>query len=144
VHRDAVQRKLKRGESAASRSAVRAGRPFVLFYDGSCGLCRKAVQQIEALKPRGPLLYIDVNNDRDMRQYPEIDREVALEKVVLMEPDGFKHHGYHAVTATMQLLPGLRALHPVLRLWPVRAVGKALYFVVGNNRHRISRALGWE
>jgi predicted DCC family thiol-disulfide oxidoreductase YuxK len=145
VAHEPVQNKLERGESAASESAQQtSSRPFILFYDGSCGLCRKAVKQIEARRPRRPLVYIDVTDDAEMRKWPEIDRDLALDKVILMEPGGFRHHGYHAVTATMQLLPGLSALHPLLRLWPVQALGKVGYFVVGHNRHRISRVLGWE
>jgi phosphatidylethanolamine/phosphatidyl-N-methylethanolamine N-methyltransferase len=139
---------LGRGESrpsaAAARQAPAPRPPAYLFYDGQCGLCRRAAQFIESAKPAQPLVYIDVTDDAVMQDFPQIDRKRAMEKVTLLGPDGRQREGYDAVTAVVGMLPRWRRFQRLMRLWPVRALGHGGYSLVGHHRHRISRVLGWE
>jgi predicted DCC family thiol-disulfide oxidoreductase YuxK len=116
----------------------------VLFYDGTCGLCRRSIGFIRRAGPREPLEYVDVNDDAAMSRFPQIDRLSALKHVTLLEPGGTQRRGYNAVTEVLRLLPGWRRAHFLMRLWPIQFVGHIGYHIVGHNRHRISRLLGWE
>jgi predicted DCC family thiol-disulfide oxidoreductase YuxK len=116
-------------------------RPHVLFYDGSCGLCRRTVRAIQRVGPMEPLEYIDVNDDAAMARFPQVDRLTALKRVVLLRDDGTQRTAYNAVTDVLRLLPRFRRIYFLLRFWPVQIAGHAVYHIVGHNRHRISRLL---
>lgn len=137
VHADAAR-------ASDARLSSRTSRPHVLFYDASCGLCRRSVALIQRIGPTEPVAYIDVNDNDAMARYPEVDRLEALKRIIMLRRDGKQLGAYDAVTGVMRLLPRWRRLYFLARLWPVQLVGHAVYHLVGRHRHKISRMLGWD
>jgi len=119
-----------------------ANRPFVLFYDGTCGLCRCAAAFIRWLGPRAPVRLVDAADPRQLAPFPQVSPYQAMQSVHLLTPTGRLHRGYDAVVALTRLLPGFRWLAPLMGTRIARRVGSFLYEWVTAHRHRISYALG--
>ncbi|HVS70052.1 MAG TPA: DUF393 domain-containing protein [Phycisphaerae bacterium] len=117
--------------------------PYHLFYDGTCGLCRRSVRAVLSRHPRVPVIPVDAADPAALAKFPQIPPRQAMKSVHLLYPDGRVRKGYDAVVALTRLLPGYRWLVPVMRIGVVRRVGWAAYEWVTRHRHQISRALGW-
>src|SRR5688500_13399847 len=54
-----------------------------LVYDGSCGLCRRAVAFLQRRRLRCPIQFIDYHDERCMSEVPQISVDEASQTVIL-------------------------------------------------------------
>jgi predicted DCC family thiol-disulfide oxidoreductase YuxK len=91
-----------------SRSAL------VVWFDGSCPLCRKEIALIKRLDRRGAIEFIDVALDDTICP---IDRGELLRRFHAQERDGPMLSGASAFAAMWRTVPLLRPLG-LIGLWP--------------------------
>jgi predicted DCC family thiol-disulfide oxidoreductase YuxK len=114
-----------------------SGEPYIVFYDGRCQICRRARQNLERFGATAPLRFVDVNDAGEMARYPEMAGADVLGQMYVREPGGKVSGGFDAIAALAPVLPAVAWLSPVLRLGPVRAVGRRVYRWVADNRYRL-------
>ena len=119
-------------------------KPFVLFYDGSCGLCRQIARFIAWLPLRAPIHLVDAANPRQLSHYPQLSPHQAMQSVHLLAPDGRLYRGYDAIVVLIRLTPFLRFFAPLFNTRIARRIGWAFYEWVTNHRHQISHVLALE
>lgn len=113
---------------------------FILFYDGTCGLCRIAASFAQH-HARRPLALINAANPWLIARFPQIPPQRAMQSVHFLTPAGRLHYGYDAVVALSRILPVIRFFSPLLGLAISRKLGSALYEFVTHHRHQISHLL---
>ena len=114
----------------------------ILFYDGSCGLCRSIVRWIARRRRAAAVRPVAIHDPARMAGFPQIDHDEANRSVILLAPDGLQEHGYSAAVGVLEVLGVPRWALRLLRWPPVAALGNAVYRWVTRRRHRISRVLG--
>ncbi|MGN6367628.1 MAG: thiol-disulfide oxidoreductase DCC family protein [Phycisphaerae bacterium] len=117
---------------------------YVLFYDGSCGLCRHIARFVCSLRLRAPLRIVNAADPRQLRHYPQLSPHQAMQSVHLLTPSGKLHRGFDAVIALTRLIPFVRFLAPFMSLRISRWIGNHLYEFVTHHRHQISHLLALE
>jgi predicted DCC family thiol-disulfide oxidoreductase YuxK len=115
--------------------------PYVLLYDGTCGLCRRLAKLVPHLHPRLPVKLVDAADARQRAAYPQISPLQAMRSVHLILPDGNYFRGYDAIIVLTALLPGLRFLVPLMNTRLARWLGWGLYEWVTRHRYQISNLL---
>ena len=108
----------------------------LLIFDGTCGLCHKAVRFLSSIPTKTPLSYVSSHSElgRDLllaRGW----KTIADETVILIHPSGVVYHKSAAVLEALclikpknHLFTGLRRLKNPLFDW--------LYDVVAQNRRK--------
>jgi predicted DCC family thiol-disulfide oxidoreductase YuxK len=109
-------------------------RPYLVFYDGQCRICRRGRQMVERLRPTAPVRFVDSNDAREMVKYPEMD---SRGQMYVLDPGGVLSGGYDAMVALAPVLPAVAWLSDLLGLGPVRAVGRRAYRWLAANRYRL-------
>ena len=105
--------------------------------DGKCGFCQwsQAVMQKRDVNAR--LEFRDYNEPAVAAETPftfaELDHRMHVRTA-----DGRWHDGFYAWLEIMHVVPRWRWLGRLLNLPPIRWFGPALYWLVANNRYRIS------
>ena len=118
---------------------------YLLFYDGTCGLCRTAVALIRWLGPRAEVVFVDAADARQLARHSTwLTPARALQSVHLQTPGGALLHGYDAVVELVGLLPLFSWLVPLMQTSSARRLGWAIYEWVTAHRHGISHVLGLE
>jgi predicted DCC family thiol-disulfide oxidoreductase YuxK len=111
--------------------------PYIVFYDGQCRICRRARRTLERFGPTAPLRFVDVNDGTELARFPEMAGADVRGQMYVREPGGAISGGFDAIVALAPVLPAVAWLSPVLRLRPVRAVGRRAYRWVADNRYRL-------
>lgn len=118
---------------------------YVLFYDGTCGICRAMVTLVRWLRPRAELVAVDAADARQLARHSTwLTPARAMQSVHLQVPGGALLHGYDAVVELVGLLPVFSCLVPLMQMNWARRLGWELYEWVTAHRHRISHVLGLE
>ena len=117
---------------------------YTVFYDANCRLCAASRRRLERLRPRARLTFVDVRDDAMMRDFPMVDRAAGLRQMFVLDPAGNVAGGYDAFLSLAPTIPLIRPLRHVLRLPPVRAVGRGVYRWVARNRYRLGGAVSCE
>ena len=112
-------------------------RPYFIFYDGQCRVCRRGRQMIERLGPLAEVRFVDVNDASEMAAHPALATADVLGQMHVMDPEGRVSGGYDALVALAPILPAVRWLRRVLAAAPVRTVGSRAYRWVAANRYRL-------
>jgi predicted DCC family thiol-disulfide oxidoreductase YuxK len=109
-----------------------------LFYDGSCGLCHRAVRFLLAEDPQGTAFrFAPLGSDTFLAQVPEAERARLPDSLVLLTADGRVLTRSGAVRHLMERLGGIwRGLAVILRVVPPR-VQDAAYDTIARIRHRL-------
>jgi predicted DCC family thiol-disulfide oxidoreductase YuxK len=113
---------------------------YILFYDGTCGLCRLSATFAQHRACR-PLALINAAHPWLLARFPQINPQQAMKSVHLLTPSGRIYRGYDAVVALSRILPFIRWFSPLLNTAPARKVGRTFYEFVTRHRHQISRLL---
>lgn len=116
----------------ASRRRHRAHRPWTVMYDGSCGLCIRAMVVVEYLDMRRRLRFVDLEQG-----LPEagIEPDAAPHAMLVVRPDGREiYAGFQAFRQIARLLPLLWSLLPLLRTSLAARLGPAIYARVAASR----------
>src|SRR5260221_12634724 len=95
--------------------------PYLIFYDGQCGICRRGRQMIERFRPTAPVRFVDSNDAREMARHPQMN---ARGQMYVLEPAGRLSGGYEVLAPPAPILRGFSWLGGVFRLPPIRAVGR--------------------
>src|SRR5207253_9722857 len=66
-------------------------RPYLIFYDSQCRVCRRGRQLIERLRPRSPVRFVDSNDAGEMARYPQMN---ARGQMYVLDPTGRLSGGY--------------------------------------------------
>lgn len=93
-----------------------------MFYDGGCPLCRREVGHYRKVDRNGDVEWLDIHADPSVLDAYGIDREAAMERLHVMDPQGRIHSGARAFVTVWQALPGYRWLAKfvlALRLVPL-------------------------
>jgi predicted DCC family thiol-disulfide oxidoreductase YuxK len=109
-------------------------RPYLVFYDAQCRICRRGRQAVERLRPMAAVRFVDSNDAREMGKYPEMS---ARGQMYVLDPAGRLSGGYDAMVALAPILPAFAWLGGVLGLGPVRALGRRAYRWLAANRYRL-------
>ncbi len=115
--------------------------PLLVFYDGACGLCRRAREGVEPLDTGRRLAWRDFRDPAAREGAPFTEEDLAREMAVRL-PDGTWRRGFEAWRAVLLLLPRRRWLGRVLGVFPFRALGPSIYRAVARRRFLLSRMLG--
>jgi predicted DCC family thiol-disulfide oxidoreductase YuxK len=115
-------------------------RYYILFYDGTCGLCRLSATFAQH-RARRPLWLINAAHPWLLARFPEINPQQAMKSVHLLTPSGRIYRGFDAVVALSRILPFIRWFSPLLNTAPAQKLGWTFYEFVTRHRHQISRLL---
>jgi predicted DCC family thiol-disulfide oxidoreductase YuxK len=109
-----------------------------LFYDGSCGLCHRAVRFLLAEDPEGAAFrFAPLGGDAFLAQLSEAERTRLPDSLVLLTVDGRVLTRSTAARHLLERLGGIwRALGTVLRAVPTRWQD-AVYDGIARIRHRL-------
>ncbi|HET9314374.1 MAG TPA: DCC1-like thiol-disulfide oxidoreductase family protein [Vicinamibacteria bacterium] len=109
-----------------------------LFYDGTCGLCHRAVRFLIAEDPDGAAFrFAPLRSDAFLAQVPEAERARLPDSLVLLTMDGRVLTRSAAARHLMERLGGIwRALAAVLRVVPA-GLQDATYDTIARIRHRL-------
>jgi predicted DCC family thiol-disulfide oxidoreductase YuxK len=111
--------------------------PYLIFYDGLCQICRRSRRIIERLRPSAPVQFIDVNDRAQMAAYPHFPDVHVRGQMYVVDPAGQVAGGYDALVSLSTILPPLAWLSGMLRLPPLRAIGRRAYRWIADNRYRL-------
>jgi predicted DCC family thiol-disulfide oxidoreductase YuxK len=109
-------------------------RPYLVFYDARCRICRRGRQTVERLRPTAAVRFVDSNDAREMARHPEVD---ARGQMYVLDPAGRLSGGYDAMVALAPILPAFAWLGGLLGIGPVRALGRWAYRWLAANRYRL-------
>jgi predicted DCC family thiol-disulfide oxidoreductase YuxK len=117
-------------------------RGYVVFYDGTCELCRRICRYLAWLRADAPLMFVDASDPAAVAQWPQIDYHQAQDQVFVLDPRGGIHRGFGSVVRLMEAAaPVSRMFSPLLRLPGVYHLGQLGYDMISHRRHQISRTL---
>jgi predicted DCC family thiol-disulfide oxidoreductase YuxK len=111
--------------------------PYIVFYDGSCRICRRGRQMIERLRPEGDVRFIDSTDARAMAEYPDMSRADVTGQMYVRDPAGQISGGYDALVALVPTLSGIAWTAGILGSRALRAVGRPAYRWLAANRYRL-------
>jgi predicted DCC family thiol-disulfide oxidoreductase YuxK len=114
-----------------------SGEPYIVFYDGLCRICRRARGSLGRFAPAGAVRFVDVNDSVELARFPEMVGADVRGQMYVREPGGAVSGGFDALVALAPLMPAVAWLSPLLRVSPVRAVGRRAYRWVADNRYRL-------
>ncbi len=113
-------------------------RQLEVYTDGRCPLCQWLRARVEPFDVERRLEWIDYHDTVALaRAQPYTSAELAAEMHVRDARDGVWRKGYWAWLAVLGVLPRWRWLVPVLRLWPLRALGPHVYHFVASHRYTL-------
>ena len=111
---------------------------YIVFYDGSCGLCRKAMAVIRRLDWRRRVKIYDVLADwpEIHARFPSLDQQACLQNMHLSNPQGKIVLGFKAYRELAWALPLTWLIAPFLYLPLVPYLGERIYRKIASGRHR--------
>ena len=116
----------------------------ILFYDGSCGLCQKAMAVVRSLDIAGRVKIYDVFNEWESvtKQYPVLRQQQAcLDDFHAITPAGKLVAGFDSYRTLAWVLPLTWLLLPFLYFPFVSYFGKKVYRMIATGRQHGSCAL---
>jgi predicted DCC family thiol-disulfide oxidoreductase YuxK len=121
--------------AAARALGRRRGRaPILVFYDGGCGFCRRAIAILRSVDLFDGVEPVPgLSTDPRRRRHPEITDEMLAHDVWAV--DGSRTRpGYAAYRVIAARVPVLWPLVPLMALPPVARVGERVYRQVADSR----------
>lgn len=112
-----------------------------VFFDGGCGLCRRAVACYQKLGTAAVLEYIPNTAPRARERFPELDDYEPERQMVLRVDRETPYAGARAVILLLELVPYLRPLAWLMqRKWVFPLVHWA-YGWLTEHRYEVSKLL---
>jgi predicted DCC family thiol-disulfide oxidoreductase YuxK len=112
---------------------------YRVFYDARCRICQGSRQLLLRLRPDAELKFIDINDPGAIAGYPQLANADLTGQMHVIDPSGQVSGGYDAFVALTPALPPLRPVAWLLRLAPIRAVGRWAYWWIARHRYRFTR-----
>ncbi|TVP57040.1 MAG: DUF393 domain-containing protein [Gemmatimonadales bacterium] len=143
-----VRRRCGRGARPSARGGLARGRsnpvsktsgasPFVLIFDGACGICQRSVAWIAARDRGDRIEFLPLQSEEVRERFPSIPRSDFEEAMHLIAPGGRVWTGARAVEEVLRLLPRWRLGAWTFRIPGVRLVAGWVYRMVAGNRHAL-------
>jgi predicted DCC family thiol-disulfide oxidoreductase YuxK len=104
-----------------------------LIYDGSCGMCRDAVDLVRRWDRRGAIDYVPFQDGAAVARFG-ITLPALAAAMHLVLPDGRVFAGADATPELARLLPGKAWLAPLYRVPGVRPVARRVYAWIAARR----------
>lgn len=116
-----------------------ARKPFRLYYDTFCPVCRRAKFVLQSLDIGRRIEFGDIH-DRDAMaaDAPGVSYNRALREMIVVCPRGKVTGGFDAFRTVARGLPALWALLPLLFLPGVGYIGRRVYQWVARNRYKFN------
>lgn len=114
----------------------------VLLYDGDCGFCRDAVEQLRRWDTHRALEYVPSKDRARLHWLPPLSKAALDRAMHLVLPDGHVYSGARALVALLPLLPAGRLLALPFRLPGAEALADRLYAWIAARRHRLGCGSG--
>jgi predicted DCC family thiol-disulfide oxidoreductase YuxK len=106
-----------------------------VVYDGSCGMCKRAVAVLKVFDWTNTL---DIMNLRDWSavaaRFPQLEETACIRDMHAVDLDGTTHAGYDAYQAIAWRLPLFAPFAWLMYLPPLPGLGRKLYRRVADNR----------
>lgn len=110
---------------------------FTIFYDGTCPLCEKEMNQLKKLNTEGNLSFVDIMDEQFSKNYPQLDFKALNDRIHGMCEDGSMLIGLDATHRAWSEV-GRGWVYAPLR-WPIiRFFADKAYLVFAKNRYKIS------
>ncbi len=114
---------------------------LVIYFDGSCPLCRAEIRHYGTKDDAGMLSFVDASRCGE-NVAEDLPRHEAMSRFHVRRSDGTLVSGAAAFIAIWQVLPGWRLLAPVAALPGIRSVLELGYRVFLPVRPHLSRLIG--
>jgi predicted DCC family thiol-disulfide oxidoreductase YuxK len=117
---------------------------IILFYDADCGICTACVDWLirQAESAGEPLVVIAYQSEKEIENYPMIDRSHADLGIQTLDLDRQVRRDAAAVATCLRAFPRWRWLGICMDLPLLKIAFQAGYRLVANNRRLLSRWLG--
>lgn len=100
--------------NARFRTPTSAMTPLSVLYDGGCPLCRREIALYQRLRARRPVVWVDIDADRQAPERFGISREAAMARFHVIE-GGRVHTGAAAFVVLWSAMPTWRHLAATVR-----------------------------
>jgi len=114
---------------------------LTVYYDGACPICRFEIAHYQQCKGSERLEFVDVAALDLPPLGAGLDRDTALARFHIRQPDGSLVSGAAAFVKVWQTLPGWRVWGKIAALPPLLALLEALYRAVLPVRSVLSKML---
>lgn len=114
---------------------------LLVFYDGSCSLCRASIAPVQRLDSHHRIAFLDLHDPSVRKRFPQIDRELAMRWMQAVDARGRISSGAEAWARIGLLLPGWRYLSWILLVPGIRWFASQIYAWIARNRYRWNRDL---
>jgi predicted DCC family thiol-disulfide oxidoreductase YuxK len=121
---------------ARRRPAIEAGRGVIVFFDATCGFCRRMVPIVRSLLRLSGAEMREAQSDAQIAALMQ-DRNAW----VVRDPAGGLHSGYDGLLELCRRSPVTRPAISLLASAPVRGLGERAYRWVASNRAQAGRFL---
>ncbi|WP_036228477.1 thiol-disulfide oxidoreductase DCC family protein [Marinobacterium jannaschii] len=119
-------------------SVPRAALKPVVFYDGSCPLCRREIAHYQRLDRRNRIQWVDISIDASLLKQHKICPDKALRLFHVLDRMQHLHIGVDAFVIVWRELPGYRWLARLVTISGMTPLLNAAYrrFAAWRYRHR--------
>jgi predicted DCC family thiol-disulfide oxidoreductase YuxK len=114
--------------------------PFILIYDGSCGICRKIIKRLQKIEYSAEISYIPSSKLETIRiPLDEELKNLAANYMICYEASKNQIHlGYFAFRRILLLSRKFRIFAIIMFFPGASSVGRLIYRLIAMNRKRIS------
>jgi predicted DCC family thiol-disulfide oxidoreductase YuxK len=107
----------------------------LLFYDGGCRLCQRAIRFLRAWDRAGRIAILPYQSQLVDRILPDVSRRDLDRAMLLLSPEGQRYHGAEGLPRILQLVPGGGPLRVLFTLPGALALAARLYGWIAAHRH---------
>ncbi|MFN2431837.1 MAG: thiol-disulfide oxidoreductase DCC family protein [Gemmatimonadota bacterium] len=113
----------------------------LLFYDGECRLCLRAMDLVRAWDRTGRVVCLPYQHPFTARILPDVSRQELSRAILLVGPRGRRYQGADALPRLLSLLPGGAPLRLCFEIPGVAALARRIYRLVADHRHELGCSL---
>ncbi len=107
----------------------------LLFYDGGCRLCGRAIRLLRMWDRAGRIVVVPYQSDLVARILPDVSRRELEQAMLLVDPRGRRYRGADGLPRVLSLVPGGLPFRLILAIPGALAVARKLYGWIAVHRH---------
>lgn len=115
--------------------------PSVLIYDGECPVCRRGVEWIQRHADENAFEMLACQSETTRQRFPHITRDICMESVQLVLPDGRVLSGAETLPEIAKRLKQYRSAAYLFKLPGAMALSHCFYRWFSTHRDRIAALL---
>lgn len=120
----------------ATSTETQGDYPLVVFYDGSCPLCRREVGHYMRLNALKAIDWQDISGENHTLSQFGISREQAMQRFHVIDEHGTKVSGGKAFVTLWRLLPGYRHMARLVEYLHLTPLLEVVYRRFARYRYR--------